>query len=346
MFCKNCGNELGTNEKFCTSCGSKIEMSTNTEPKEEVKKEILNVSPIVENSNNSTNINTKVEKLKGLKIASLVLGIISLVFFLLNIILIPLELTGLILAIVYIVNNKKFCAGIVLNIIAMIISVTIFFLGTTALVSFAEYVDKNPNEFGKKMENFLDDLDKQLDKNLESSLNDTSKKIQDAKNEIQKAKDEIKVYTDTDTKKTSNDKYATGYKYVGSAEYGYIKVPDNWVKFIDVESNNTIQYSYANVWIATIYASNDKNLTAYKYAKNVYDSCKNDGAKSVSLVSQKIVDKYYGYKVSCYYEAENVYLTCFIFADSNNVKHYVSIEGPEKNSEYLDLINTFSLEGK
>ena len=371
MFCKNCGKEAEANDKFCKSCGSKLDEKVEAaktvdkiEITENVKKEEVVSSPIVENGNttntstnvNGTNTSVKVEKLKGLKIASLVLGIISLVFFLLNIVLLPLELTGLILAIVYIANNKKFCAGIVLNGIAMILSVAIFSLGTSALISLGNYIDKNPEEFGKKIENFFDDIDKQLDKELENSFSDASKQFEDAKKELQKAKDEIKVYTETN--KTTSDKYASGYKYVGSDDYGYIKVPDNWAKFIDVEPNNTIQYSYPLILSSQlIYCSSSpcssspspcpsSSLTTYKYAKNVYDSCKNGGAKNVSLISQKIVNKYYGYKVSCYYEKENVYLTCYIFSDSNNVKHYVSIEGPEKDSEYFDLINTFSLENK
>ena len=359
MFCKNCGKEAEANDKFCKSCGSRLDEKVETaktvekiEITENVKKEEVVSSPIVENGNttntstnvNGTNTSVKVEKLKGLKIASLVLGIISLVFFLLNIVLLPLELTGLILAIVYIANNKKFCAGVVLNGIAMILSVAIFSLGTSALISLGNYIDKNPDDFGKKIEQFIDGIDKQLDNDIENSFGEASKKLEDAKKELQKAKDEIKVYTETN--KTTSDKYASGYKYVGSDDFGYIKVPNNWAKFIDVEPNNTIQYSYANVWIATIFATSDKNLTTYKYAKNVYDSCKNGGAKTITLVSEKVAGKYYGYKVSCHYENLNKYLTCWIFADSNNVKHYVSIEGPEKNSEYFYLINTFSLENK
>lgn len=352
MFCKNCGKEAEANDKFCKGCGSKLETATTVEKieitEEAKKEEVVNNNPINENtntSNNSNNVNNnepKVEKLKGLRIAALVLGIISLVFFLLNIVLLPLEITGLVLAIVYAANNKKFCAGIVLNAIALILSIALFTLGTSALVSFVDYVDKNPEEFGKKIENIFNDIDKQLDKDLENSFGEASKQLEEAKKELQKAKDEVKVYTNS----TTSNKYDTGYKYVGSNDYGYIKVPDNWAKFIDVNPNNTVQYSYANVWIATIYATKDESLTAYKYAKNVYDRIKNGGAKTVTLVSQKIANKYYGYKVSGYYESENKYLSCFIFSDSNNVKHYVAIEGPDKNSDYFDLVNTFSLDNK
>ena len=345
MFCKYCGKEAEANDKFCKGCGAKLENTSNNVEKidivEEVKKEEAVNNIVVDNTNNSNSKNSevKVEKLKGLRIAALVLGIISLVFFILNIILLPLEITGLVLAIVYVVKNKKFCAGVVLNAIALVLSIVIFLLGASALVSVANYVDKNPDEFGKKIENFFDEIDKQLDADIENNFNEASKQLQDAKEQIQKVKNEVKVYTDNKT----SDKYATGYKYVGSEEFGYIKVPNNWVKFVDVESNDTIQYSYANTWITTIYATKS-DMSLSNYANTVYSNFKDDGANFVTLRKEKITEKNYNaYKITCYYEDDNVYVRCWTFEDENGIKHYIAIEGPEKENDYYDLINTFVL---
>jgi len=97
MFCKYCGKKMTKNDKYCASCGkSTIE--------EEIK-------PI--------NVN---ELGKGRAIASLVIGIISVIFagF------IPLPIIGLILGYSYKGKCTEKTAGIILNIIGIILSVIIF----------------------------------------------------------------------------------------------------------------------------------------------------------------------------------------------------------------------------
>ena len=299
MFCKYCGNNLNANDKFCKNCGGKVEVV------EQKKEEPKTVEPAFNVNTQNTQTQIKTEKLKGLKIASLVLGIISLVFFILNILMLPLEIVGIVLAIVYMVKNKKFCAGIVLNIIALLISVLIFVLGVAAIGTYT----------GINIEEAMNDLDRQIEK-LE----------------------DIKLDSEIDVK------YKVGYKYAGSEEYGYIKVPNNWAKFVDIESNDTIQYSYANTWIATIYATKS-DMSLSKYANTIYNNFKEDGASFVTLRKEKIAEEEYNaYKVTCYYEDDNVYVRCWAFEDENGTKHYIAIEGPEKENDYYDLINTFVLE--
>lgn len=310
MICKYCGKEAASSDKFCKNCGAEIEKVVEQPKVEEMN---FNSSPIEmknETNNTSTNTTEKKSKGNGLKIASLVLGIISLVFFIFNIFLLPLELTGLILAIVYIAKNKKFCAGLVLNIIAIIISIVVFVGGVAFITNVGEQLI---NEYD---EEFFEELGSEFEK---------------LEDEFEELEDEL-------------EKYETGYKYIGSEEYGYMKVPNNWYKFIDLDGNSTIQYSYANVWIATIFAVEDESITTYKYAQTIFNGVKSEGATNVKLTMETIANKYYGYKVSCYYADENVYLNCWVFEDNKGVKHYIAIEGPEKENDYYDLVNTFTTE--
>lgn len=312
MICKYCGKEASPSDKFCKNCGGEIE---NVVEQPKVEEMNFNSSPIEmknETNNNDTSTNNTEKKTKGngLKIASLVLGIISLVLFAFNLLLLPLELTGLILAIVYIAKNKKFCAGLVLNIIAIILSTLVFFGGLAFITNVGEEII---NEYD---EDFFEELESEFEK-----LEDDLEELEDGL-----------------------EKYETGYKYIGSEEYGYIKVPNNWLKFLDVDGNDTIQYSYANVWIATIFAIEDESITPYKYAQSIFNGVKSEGATNVKLTMETIADEYYGYKVSCYYPNSNVYLNCWVFEDDNDVKHYIAIEGPEKENDYYDLVNTFTLE--
>lgn len=100
-FCSHCGREIQNGSSFCIYCGNNIGNNTS-----------------VYNGDNPDN--------NGLKIASLVIGIISIIFSILfNILIIPLAILGLILGILYSRKVKKFCAGIVLNIIGIIIPIVI-----------------------------------------------------------------------------------------------------------------------------------------------------------------------------------------------------------------------------
>lgn len=102
MFCNKCGSKVEGNAKFCNNCGN-----------------ILSINGV------NQNINTSEER-NGLAVASLVIGIISIMLsFILNIFIFPLGITGLILGIV----NKNKCgsktAGIVLNSVSMVIAIII-----------------------------------------------------------------------------------------------------------------------------------------------------------------------------------------------------------------------------
>ena len=108
MKCNKCGLE-NQEGKFCTNCGNKLE-ETPTEVSEGVN---------VEKTNSNAN--------KGLATASLVIGIISLVFSIfVNILIIPLALTGLILGIVGLVKKQKATVGVVLSSISIFLSLLIF----------------------------------------------------------------------------------------------------------------------------------------------------------------------------------------------------------------------------
>ena len=103
FFCENCGNKIDNNNNFCVNCGNKI------------------------NRVNNNSINFKNEESNGLKIASIVLGSISIVgciFFPISIIL---SIIGLILGIIATKKGKNML-GIILNVIGLLLSMLIIFI--------------------------------------------------------------------------------------------------------------------------------------------------------------------------------------------------------------------------
>lgn len=101
IYCSRCGNKNEQNTKYCSKCGNRLEINEIQE-----------------------NINVPIQKKEGLATASLIIGIISLVFsFVLNIFILPLAIIGLILGIVNKIKKGKKFAGIILNAVAIIVSI-------------------------------------------------------------------------------------------------------------------------------------------------------------------------------------------------------------------------------
>ena len=160
-FCSNCGNQIIKESNFCDKCGTKID-------------------------NNDNNQIISKEENNGLKTASLILGIISLVLALfLNFLIIPLAIVGLILGIIYTSKSKKFCVGIVLNILGIIIPIIlcIFLINIfTNINSSIESIwdeeyssyDNEDNYYNDDNDYYYDNdsaLDKDLEENFSSSQN-------------------------------------------------------------------------------------------------------------------------------------------------------------------------------
>lgn len=119
MFCTKCGRVVDNNAKFCINCGNNLVNIENVNNLESTKK-------------------------NGLATASMIIGIISLIFsFILNIFIFPLAIIGLILGIV----NKNKCgqkiAGIVLNIVSMIISIIVLITFIFIIFIFEHHWEEN-----------------------------------------------------------------------------------------------------------------------------------------------------------------------------------------------------------
>ena len=305
---------MSGNEAFCGNCGTKTVLenqsvgnieNTNNNPINEPKSQTYNV-------NNSTQENKK-DDMKGFKVASLVLGIIAVVFsFLINLFILPFAIISLTLGIIYSVKKKRICAGIILSIVSILISILIIFLIVLSAHYFA--VESFP-----------------LDKSINKINEDLTNSLENDKNN----------YYNNNLNNEINSKYSTGYKYVGSDSYGYIKVPNDFAKFVDVDGNSTIQYSNTS-WIVTIYSPSDTSITPYIYSRNVVSLMKEKGVEQINRSYESVTsNKYLANYVEGFYKNENKWLKCWIFKDDSGKVHYISIEGPDKENDYYDLVNTF-----
>ena len=144
MFCPKCGKQNEENVKYCSKCGASL-----TEEKKEIKNQKGN---------------------EGLGVASLVIGIISILFALtLNIWTIFIPVIGLILGIVNKATGHKKFSGIVLNIISIVLSIIMFFVWTiilgVAIGKTAEEASKEGSDTNKFFNQLYNEIDRSTSDN-------------------------------------------------------------------------------------------------------------------------------------------------------------------------------------
>lgn len=139
MICKNCGASINENEKFCSSCGQKIEngeFSTQEPNNEQPNME-------AESTNYNQNIyQPQIQPTSGLAVASLVLGIVGI--FLSWITLMIPSILGIVFGGVAIkqcndkgLNGRGMAIG---GLVCSIIIVAIFVIMLIAAVALGSYV--------------------------------------------------------------------------------------------------------------------------------------------------------------------------------------------------------------
>ena len=219
MYCPKCGTKNDENVKFCSKCGASL-----TEEKKEVKK----------------------KESEGLGIASIVIGIVSIIFALIfNIWTIFIPIIGLILGIVNkALRHKKF-AGIVLNAIAIVLSVIMFFVWTVilgiAIGETAKEASRDGSDLNKTLNQIYNEIDRSTSDNyvagkyncksfdgagakgdyiVRFELNDDNTFLWGKYNDT--ARNYVRgTYTFSDLKKTNADRYYAYYniKLTGSEFY-------------------------------------------------------------------------------------------------------------------------------
>lgn len=129
MYCTKCGNKVSNTQSYCTNCGNK-----------------LNCDKIKQN------------KQDDLMISSLIIGILSIIGTITcSIFILPLAIFGLVLGLK---SAKKLNMGVILNLIAIIVSVALF-LGTFiyGVAMYKEITKDTPSISSSKKDNFSEAIE-------------------------------------------------------------------------------------------------------------------------------------------------------------------------------------------
>lgn len=126
---------------------------------------------------------------------------------------------------------------------------------------------------------------------------------------------------------------------IGSDEYGYIDVPKNWVKFLDIDGNSSIQYTYNSEYIVSLNVVQAMVSSAQEAANNFSYNIKNlSGVSNVKTDTVKL-NKYTAYEIS--YVKDGTYLLTYLFEADDNKIHYLTIEGLSDVAKYKSIVRSF-----
>ena len=138
-------------------------------------------------------------------------------------------------------------------------------------------------------------------------------------------------------------------QWIGSDDYGYVKVPQSWIQFKDVNGGDDIQYSDGtdinivtlNTFKAEQFGISESELEKVdpiQISNSIYQSKSESPDFSKVWRSKSKIGSYDAYVVNCI--AKNgKYLVIWIFKSDDGKFRYVSLEGtPEVLKDMLPLI--------
>lgn len=362
MYCRNCGNVLGDGQ-FCSACGTpKVEeqnINSGVQTQQPVEQPVQqqpmqqqpvqqqpmqqqpvqqqpvvnNPTPVVNNPvpNNKNNTTTPKKKSNPAIIIFIVLGV-----FVGLIVLVFVGIFGIV-GIISDSSNKFVCTSKIGSITLMYNDEEI--LGYTA--SGISYDLDQQKEYSKQVgvEAYLEEFNDWFEKNTSGTC-------------VKESAQEAASTHDNEKENNENVKTTEDGMVIGDKKYGYITVPNNWVKFYDVDGTTALQYSYAGVYIVTMdYIREDTTHTAKEYAKSFLAQKKKD--TSVSGVKGATVkigrnNEYTAYQVYMYFPSDGTYLVTYWFESEDGVIRYLALEGPTelsgtKITDYLYIPESFSL---
>ncbi|WP_066308939.1 hypothetical protein [Bacillus sp. FJAT-29814] len=164
----------------------------------------------------------------------------------------------------------------------------------------------------------------------------TNQKDVSTKSEETKQKEEnTSVQEKTETTKnneTANTETSVEMKKVGEEEYGYVHVPNDWVKFVDVNPNTSYQVSSTDtkkIISINVFEDAGQDANLETYATIVWTNMEKNGGKDIQGAKVKLGD-YDALQVYGVYNNGTMFLVTWVFQAEDGKYRYVSAEGPKE----------------
>lgn len=127
---------------------------------------------------------------------------------------------------------------------------------------------------------------------------------------------------------------------IGNDDFGYMKIPKDFVKFTDVSGSDDLQYS--DKAGSTIFTMNkiSADVPAYTAMENIADTVKERGATNVETGSSAEINGFVGDEITCYYPDEQKYLNVYLIPFTEKTV-YLAVEYTKGNEDMLDYLQTW-----
>ena len=189
---------------------------------------------------------------------------------------------------------------------------------------------------------------KETYKELDNEMLKMLKTINILAKKVTKTTNKPNTNTNT-TKPNEKSTEQKNYQVVGSSNYGYIKLPNNWKRFIDKNNTQTNNMQYISNdlrYAVTMTAlSKNANITPLDYLKSIEEKYSKTNVVQYNKMTRERVGikKYESYRLDMYLEDDKVWMSVWVFRAEDDRIHYVSIEGSNNNSTVFNYINTYVL---
>ena len=175
------------------------------------------------------------------------------------------------------------------------------------------------------------------DQNKEQTTQNESNKQEDSKKKDENKKEESNKKDSSNESSSSTGIKTEDTKVIGSEEYGYVKVPKDWIDFKDINGGNDIQSSDTssyNVVTLNIFRPNQLGISEAEYASidpkqvanSVYTKHKNSQMFEKMSGTKSKIGGYDAYVINTLTNTGKYFITYIFKADDGKI-HYASIEG-------------------
>lgn len=144
---------------------------------------------------------------------------------------------------------------------------------------------------------------------------------------------------------------STQGQIVGTAQHGYVTVPNDWINFVDPDYNDeTIkQYSTPNpdspdepLYIVTLGYYTDDKTTSRTAAAKLAQNLKNSNCSDLKASDKKKIGEYATYQVSGVYP-DGTMLMAFFFETEDGITRTIMVEGSDANNSAFNIPYSFKL---
>ena len=175
------------------------------------------------------------------------------------------------------------------------------------------------------------------DQNKEQTTQNESNKQEDSNKKDENKKEEANKKDSSNNSSSSTGFKAEDTKVIGSDEYGYVKIPKDWVDFKEINGGNDIQSSDTssyNVVTLNIFRPSQLGISEAEYASidpkqvanSVYSRQESSQMFEKISGSKSKIGGYDAYVINTLTKTGKYFITYIFKADDGKI-HYTSIEG-------------------